>query len=274
MSRTWMIRSAEITSSSVAWNAATSCVGRSEMKPTVSDRIALSMPGQRDLPHRRVERREQQVLRHDVGAGQAVEQRRLAGIGIADQRDHRPRRALAPVAVQAARAADLLELACAAAPCGRGSGGGRPRSGFRPGRRGSRSRRAGARGGSSCAPAGPPDNRDARVRPATAPRRSPRARRRSRGSARCGRSPWRSSAVSRLRCWIGVSAASTTTSSASAIAHRRRRAARPARCRTASPAWAARTRNATLLDDLDADRQRRARRSPPAARRRRARRRP
>ena len=37
--------SAETTSSSVALNAATSCVGRSDTKPTVSDRIAWSMPG-------------------------------------------------------------------------------------------------------------------------------------------------------------------------------------------------------------------------------------
>ena len=45
MSRTWTMRSAEITSSSVARKAATSWVGRSEMKPTVSERIALSNPG-------------------------------------------------------------------------------------------------------------------------------------------------------------------------------------------------------------------------------------
>jgi hypothetical protein len=35
----------EATSSSVARNAAISSVGRSETKPTVSDRIALSNPG-------------------------------------------------------------------------------------------------------------------------------------------------------------------------------------------------------------------------------------
>jgi hypothetical protein len=45
MSRTWMSRSAEATSSSVARNAATNCVGSSETNPTVSDRIALSKPG-------------------------------------------------------------------------------------------------------------------------------------------------------------------------------------------------------------------------------------
>ena len=40
-------------------------------------------------PHGRVERREQHVLRHHVGAGQPVEQRRFAGVGVADERDDR-----------------------------------------------------------------------------------------------------------------------------------------------------------------------------------------
>ena len=62
MSRTWTMRSADATSSSVARKAATSSVGRSETKPTVSDRIALSKPGSADLAHGRVERREQQIL--------------------------------------------------------------------------------------------------------------------------------------------------------------------------------------------------------------------
>ncbi len=190
MSRTWMIRSAEITSSSVARKAATSWVGRSETKPTVSDRIALSTPGSEICAHGRIERREEQVLRHDVGAGQAVEQGRFAGIGVADQRDHRPGRALAAGAVEAAGARDLLQLAPQLAPCGRGSAGGRPRSGSRRGRRGSRSRRAAARGGSRSGPAARPDNRDGRARPAAGPPRSPPARRKFRGSARCGRSPW------------------------------------------------------------------------------------
>src|SRR6185437_4744718 len=45
MSRTWTMRSAEVTSSSVARNAATSGVGNSETKPTVSERIALRPEG-------------------------------------------------------------------------------------------------------------------------------------------------------------------------------------------------------------------------------------
>ncbi|MCY1176147.1 hypothetical protein D9M73_164080 [compost metagenome] len=45
MSRTWISKSADTTSSSVALKAATSWVGSSETNPTVSDRIALSIPG-------------------------------------------------------------------------------------------------------------------------------------------------------------------------------------------------------------------------------------
>ena len=104
------MRSAEITSSSVARKAATSWVGSSEMKPTVSRQDRLVEAGQRDLAHRRVERREQQILRHHVGVGEAVEQGRLAGIGVADQGDDRPGRALAAGAVEGAGAGDLLEL--------------------------------------------------------------------------------------------------------------------------------------------------------------------
>ena len=68
-------------------------------------------PRQADRAHRRVERGEQQVFGHHVCAGQAVEQRGFARIGIADQGDHRPRRRLAPIAVEPARAADLVEFA-------------------------------------------------------------------------------------------------------------------------------------------------------------------
>ena len=71
----------------------------------------MSKPGQADVAHGRVERREQQVLREHSFARQPIEKRRFSGVRIADQRNHRPRRALAPVAVQAARALHLVELA-------------------------------------------------------------------------------------------------------------------------------------------------------------------
>jgi len=61
-----------------------------------------------------------------------------------------------------------------------------------PGRPGTRSRRAGVRDGSSCAPAGSADTSDAPARPATALPACAPARRRFRVSARCGRAPSRS----------------------------------------------------------------------------------
>ena len=45
----------------------------------------LAAGRQFDRPHGRVERREQQVLGEDIGPRHPVEQRRLAGVGIADQ---------------------------------------------------------------------------------------------------------------------------------------------------------------------------------------------
>ena len=60
-SRTCRITSASITSSSVARKAATSMVGRSEMKPTVSDRMIARAVRQVDRAQRRIERGEQHV---------------------------------------------------------------------------------------------------------------------------------------------------------------------------------------------------------------------
>ena len=54
------------------------------------DRIAQQHgPPARQLPAAgpRVERGEQQVLGENVGAGQRIEQRALAGVGVADQRN-------------------------------------------------------------------------------------------------------------------------------------------------------------------------------------------
>ena len=79
-----------------------------------ADRVGqdhLVEPGQADVAHRRVERREQQVLREHSFARQAIEKRRLSGVRIADQRNDRPRRALPPVAVQRPRPLHLVELA-------------------------------------------------------------------------------------------------------------------------------------------------------------------
>ena len=78
MSRTCRMRSASTTSSSVARKAATSVVGRSEMKPTVSDRIMRRPLGQLHLAHRRVERGEQLVL----GGSTSAPVRRLNSVDL------------------------------------------------------------------------------------------------------------------------------------------------------------------------------------------------
>ena len=66
---------------------------------------------QRDAPQRRVERREQHIGRQHARRRHAIEQRRLTGIGVADQRHGRIRHPLAAVAMQLAGALDLLEFA-------------------------------------------------------------------------------------------------------------------------------------------------------------------
>ena len=80
------------------------------MKPTVSDRMTRRPDGRRSPRMVGIERGEQLVARGDLGAGQRVEQRGFAGVGVADQGDHRERHAPAGVAVQAAGAAHLLQL--------------------------------------------------------------------------------------------------------------------------------------------------------------------
>ena len=112
MSRTCRMRSASVTSSSVARNAATSMVGRSATKPTVSERIAERALGQARCGEAsdRGSRTGGRSAK-TCGAGQRVEQGRLAGIGVADQRDHRQRRLLPSLALQAPARRDGGELA-------------------------------------------------------------------------------------------------------------------------------------------------------------------
>ena len=157
MSRTCRMRSASITSSSVARKAATS------MRRQVGDEA--DRVGQDDAPaarqahlaHGRIERGEHLILGEHVGAGDAVEQRRLAGVGVADDGDDRIRHRAAALAVQLARAHDDLAAPCGWRRCAPRSCAGRARSALRRGRRGSRSRRAGAPSGSRCARGGSSD---------------------------------------------------------------------------------------------------------------------
>ena len=67
-------------------------------------------PWQVKLAEGRVQGGEQHRLGQDVGVGQAVEQGRLAGIGVADQGDGRVRHALARQPLQAARTAHVGQL--------------------------------------------------------------------------------------------------------------------------------------------------------------------
>ena len=60
--------------------------------------------GQREAAGRRVERGEQAVLGQHAGVGQRVEQRRLAGVGVADDRDGGEPAAVALLALQVAGA--------------------------------------------------------------------------------------------------------------------------------------------------------------------------
>ena len=85
-------RSATSSSSSVARNALISSFGNAVMKPTVSASRTLRPSADVDAPQRRIERRERLIgdeRRVAAGAGQPVEQRRLADVRVADQRDER-----------------------------------------------------------------------------------------------------------------------------------------------------------------------------------------
>ena len=87
-STTWISRSASATSSMWSGNASTSCgqvpdkadgVGEHHFAPVVQARAS----------GRRVEGREQRVLDQHPGPGHRVDQARLTGIGVADDRDRR-----------------------------------------------------------------------------------------------------------------------------------------------------------------------------------------
>ncbi len=103
-------RSEPATSSSVARNAATSECGSRSMKPTVSETSSSRRSGRRTLADERIERHEQRVRRHRGIARQHVEQRRLAGVGVADQRNRRHCRLLPPLARLLAPPADQVDL--------------------------------------------------------------------------------------------------------------------------------------------------------------------
>ena len=80
------------------------------MKPTVSDSSSSRWSGRRTRADQRIERHEQRVRRERVGPRQPVEQRRLARVGVADQRDGRHRGLLAPFAQLRAPPPHVVDL--------------------------------------------------------------------------------------------------------------------------------------------------------------------
>ena len=109
-STTCSSRSASAASCKVAWKASTSLCGRSRMKPTVSDKDTEPRSVRQPKCARgRVERGEQLVGRQGTRLDQRIEQRRLAGVGVADERDAEGAATLARLALRAALALDLFE---------------------------------------------------------------------------------------------------------------------------------------------------------------------
>ncbi len=104
------------------------------MKPDRVRQHRLAAMRQRQRAQRRIEGREQHVVGLHVGARQPVEQRRLAGIGVADQRDDAIRHALAAGAMQPPRRLHLLQLGFEPRDAVADRCGDRLRSGFRRGR--------------------------------------------------------------------------------------------------------------------------------------------
>ncbi len=162
-------------------------VGRSEINPDRIGQNCLFDTRKRNRPHCRIERREKQVFGHHLFTRQVVEERRFSGVRVTDECNHRPRRTSTPVAVQECGSCGPVPVRGAGGPCAGGSSACRPRSGFRPGRRESRSHHAAAQGGSSCEQDGFAGNPDAPVRPASGLLPSPPVRRKFRGSNRFGR---------------------------------------------------------------------------------------
>ena len=109
-STTWTIRSDSSTTSRVERNASTTWWGSLRTKPTVSVSSTVSPPGQVEPAGPRVEGGEQPVLDEDVGLAQPVEQRRLAGVGVADQGHRALATALAPPPLDPAGPVELAQV--------------------------------------------------------------------------------------------------------------------------------------------------------------------
>ena len=80
------------------------------MKPTVSLMQHFPARRQRDVPHRGIERRKHARVGRHLGAREPVEERRFAGVRVADQRDGGERNRLPLPALRAAAAANALQI--------------------------------------------------------------------------------------------------------------------------------------------------------------------
>ena len=122
-------RSAWAASSRVARKEATRWWGSRRMNPTVSVSRIFRLPSRSTERVRRVQGGEELVLDEHVGAGQGPHQRRLAGVGVADQ--GHPKLLPPPLAAGLELAVDAVELAGQRPYAAAGSCGGRSRAAFR-----------------------------------------------------------------------------------------------------------------------------------------------
>ena len=141
---------------------------------------------QTDPPDERIERHEQRVGCHGSLIRQPVEQRRLAGVGVADERHRRHRLLVAPLAQLRSDAGGPDRSHAESTECARECAGDRFRAWFHQGR-GCRCRRQAATTPSTSRPVAAAGISAARARPATCLRASARAARRCRESAVCDR---------------------------------------------------------------------------------------
>ena len=179
--------SARVTSSSVARKASTSWCGSLWMKPTVSVTMAVWPSPELHLPRGGIQRGEQTVfgLRDDL-ADEGVQQRRLAGVGVADDGDGREQPAVARAPGCPPLLGHLLHTFLQLLDAVADESTVRLELGF-AGSSWCRCLRPFAKGASTCGSGAAAGTRAGPARPGDGPRASARAGRRCPGSASSGR---------------------------------------------------------------------------------------
>ena len=141
-----MSRSASLTSSSVALNDSINVCGSLRKK---SDRVGEQhalLVRQNEAARGRIERGEKSVFRDDVRAGEQIQQRRFAGIGVTDHGRDRPLMAFPSLRAGLRASCARLRARAPAAQSVPARGGDRLPAAFRPARA-CRCRRSAAKGG-------------------------------------------------------------------------------------------------------------------------------